>query len=71
MERYDSPNILYFEVEVIQKLFFGSNIKIICKIKNQIFHCLLKVLDQETIKMFEKDKKLKIFFDVTKIKLFE
>tara|TARA_B100001063_G_scaffold245258_1_gene280423 strand:- start:1829 stop:2932 length:1104 start_codon:yes stop_codon:yes gene_type:complete len=68
---HDSPSILSFEVEVIQKLFFGSNIKIICKKENQIFHCLLKVLDQETIKMFDKDKKLKIFFDVTKIKLFE
>jgi spermidine/putrescine transport system ATP-binding protein len=66
-----NPYISNFNVEVIQKLFFGPNIKIVCKIKNQIFHCLLKISDQETIKLFEKNKKISIYFDVTKIKLFE
>lgn len=63
----NKTNLTKLDATVIQKLFFGSNIKIICKVNNLTLHCLIKV--DETNSNFHKDEKIKLYFDLDKTNL--
>lgn len=63
----NKTNLTQLNATVIQKLFFGSNIKIICKVNNLILHCLIKVDEKNS--NFHKDEKIKLYFDLDKTNL--
>ena len=63
----NKTNLIQLNVTVIQKLFFGSNIKIICKVNNLNLHCLIKV-DKKNLN-FHKDEKINLYFDLDKTNL--
>lgn len=63
----NKTSLIKLNAIVIQKLFFGSNIKIICKVNNLILHCLIKADEKNS--NFQKDEKIKLYFDLDKTNL--
>ena len=63
----NKTNSIKLDATIIQKLFFGSNIKIICKVNNLTLHCLIKVDEKNS--NFYKDEKIKLYFDLDKTNL--
>ncbi len=67
ISKIDKDNLIKLNATIVQKLFFGSNVKIICKVNNLTLHCLIKVDEKNS--SFNKDDKINLYFDLHKTNL--